>query len=139
MARAPPGDSAAVPYIDCTISLLHCAGRAKCQITVVSLYWLSYHVSGGPVGVVIIKAPDPLQARFRAAVEGLDQGNDATECHELEPDFAALIPRNMIGRRLPVAEAAKLLRLLDWSDPIPKRPPAPSIRESRCLPRSNAH
>jgi hypothetical protein len=67
---------------------------------VVSLYWLPYHVSGGPVGVVIIEAPDPLQARFRAAVEGFDQGNDATECHKLEPDFAALIPRNMIGRRL---------------------------------------
>ena len=96
-----------------------------------SLFWLTYRVSGGPVAVVIIEAPDPLQARFRAAVEGLDQANDAAECHQLEPDFAALILRNMIGRRLPVAEVAKLLRLLDRSAPIPKRPPARSIRRRR--------
>jgi hypothetical protein len=35
---------------------------------VVSLHWLTYRVSGGPVAVVIIEAPNPLQARFRAAV-----------------------------------------------------------------------
>jgi hypothetical protein len=94
-------------------------------------YWLSYRRRGKPIGVVVIEAPDPLQARFRAAVEGLDREGDFADSYGLDPETAARIPADMMGRMLTPAEAYKLIRVLERAAPIPKRPPAPSVRRGK--------
>lgn len=77
----------------------------------VSLHWLSYRVGDHPLGVIILDASDLLHARFRANLEGLDHDAEFAEGHELDDEYAAVVPKNMIGRMLSPDEARKLI---DW-------------------------
>ena len=97
------------------------------------LHWLTYIAGDRPVGVVITDAPDLLQARFRAAVKGFDEGKTFGEGHELDPEHERLIPDNIRDRMLTLDEASRLIRRL--SRVTPKRPPAPSVRQ---VPRSRS-
>jgi hypothetical protein len=101
------------------------------------LHWLTYTAGDRPVGVVITDAPDLLQARFRAAVHGFDEGKTFGEGHELGPEHDDLVPERMRDRMLSLADASRLIRRLPHA--TPKRPPAPSVRPStRRAPRRSA-
>jgi len=45
------------------------------------------------LGVVILEAPDLIQARFRAKLEGVDQGAAFAAGWELDDERAAPVPR----------------------------------------------
>ena len=67
-----------------------------------------------------------VHARFRAAVEEIDQGADFAEGHELDQKSAAMVPATSIGRMLDQDEAAALIREIERG--IPKRPAAASVK-----------
>jgi hypothetical protein len=67
-----------------------------------------------------------MQARKRAAVEGIDQGADFAEGHELDAETAARVPASAIGRMLSHEEGTALIRRLEAR--IPKRAAATSVR-----------
>jgi hypothetical protein len=70
-----------------------------------SLYWLVYR-HNNQISVVIEPGASLIQARMRAALADLDQG-EFTEGHELGPKWQ--VPKEMIGRRLSQDEAKRLL------------------------------
>jgi hypothetical protein len=86
----------------------------------VSLYWLTYRSGGHVLGVIILEATDLLHARFRANLEGLDRDADFSEGHELDDERAAAVPKDMIGRMLTPAEAARLIERMERAEPSAK-------------------
>jgi hypothetical protein len=96
------------------------------------LFWLTYRYPQGRVvrypdgrvaGVVVIEAPDLLQARLKAALAGADRELEFASGHQLDPLSAEQIPDEMLGRRLNRGDLRKLHRML-----VRKKPPAPSVR-----------
>jgi hypothetical protein len=71
------------------------------------LYWLCYRHKD-QVSVVIEPAPSLIDARMRAALAGLDEG-EFTEGHELDRKTEKQVPKAMIGSRLSQEEAKRLL------------------------------
>jgi hypothetical protein len=99
------------------------------------LFWMRYKTAMDvPIGVLIVEAPDLLQARFGAAVFEIDRGADFMEGYALDPETAKLIPHRLIRRMVPLAKAADLLKEIESAEPTLKRPPAGSVRE-RTAPR----
>jgi len=88
------------------------------------LYWLVYE-QGDLRTVLIAEASHLLGARLRADIEmpGLD--DNFVVGRELNGSLAEGIPEDTIGRMITAAECTKLIERID---PIPKRPPAPSVR-----------
>jgi len=91
------------------------------------LHWLVYQ-QGGLRTVLIVEASHLLEARLRADLETPGLDDHFVEGHELNGKLAPLIPEEAIGRMMSAADAGKLIERLD---PIPKRPPAPSVRTGR--------
>jgi hypothetical protein len=77
------------------------------------LYWLCYR-HNNQISVVIEPGASIIDARLRAALNGLDEGT-FTEGHEL--DRKMRVPKAMIGRRLSQAEAKRF-----GLHPVPKTP-----------------
>jgi hypothetical protein len=71
------------------------------------LYWLCYH-HDNQISVVIEPASSLVDARMRAAIAGLDEG-EFTEGHELDRKTEKQVPKAMIGCRLSQEEAKRLL------------------------------
>src|SRR5262249_48949854 len=69
------------------------------------LYWLCYSRAGRIDRVVIIAAHALIGARMRAAIAGLDDGAVFTEGHCLDAERAALVPSDLVGRRLSLRRA----------------------------------
>ena len=95
------------------------------------LFWMAYKTAmNAPIGVLIVEATDLLQARFRAAVFELDRGAEFAEGFALDADTAKLIPERLIGRMIPVATAADLLKEIESAEPTPNGlRPGPSENE----------
>jgi hypothetical protein len=72
------------------------------------MWWLSF--LGG--GVAIMEATSLAQARLLAVVNGLGRASQFVEGYSINPDLAALIPDDSIGRILTSLEARKLLKLM---------------------------
>jgi hypothetical protein len=100
------------------------------RLIIVSRFWLTYCKPSGRqlFGVVILDSPSLVGARMRAAVEGIDQGAEFAEGHELDRDTAALVPATAIGRMFSQDEGAALIRWLERA--IPKRATATSVKRS---------
>jgi hypothetical protein len=96
-------------------------GRANLSVR---LFWLTYRPSAA--GVIVIEAPDLLQARFKAAVYDMDRGLEFAAGHQLDPLSAEQIPAGMLGRRLSRGDLRKLHQML-----AKEKPPAPSVRRHR--------
>jgi hypothetical protein len=102
-------------------------------------FWLTYrfpigravrYPNGRAAGVVVLDAPDLLQAKFKAAVYGDDRGLEFASGHQLDTLSAEQIPADMIGRFLNQGGLRKLQRLLGKLQAmlLKKKPPAPSVR-----------
>lgn len=73
------------------------------------LIWLVYRDAAGRRVVMILRAGGIVLARLRAALSGLDHGNEFVEAHELDAKTAKRVPKSAIGKRLSQREAAKVL------------------------------
>ena len=99
------------------------------------VFWMTYKTAmGNPIGVLIMEAPDLLHARFRAEIFELPRGAEFAEAYPLDPQMMKHIPERLIGRMIPLAMAADLLKQIEHADPTPKRPPDRSVRK-RTAPR----
>src|SRR5258708_5594928 len=58
--------------------------------------------------MVVIKSPDLLQARVKAAVHGFDRGLAFESGHPLDPGRVRQIPANIMGRLLDGGDLRKL-------------------------------
>jgi hypothetical protein len=94
-------------------------------VTATPLWWLTYR-QGKVTCVLIVEADSLVEARLKADV-GLVGGHAGIDAHFLGGHELASerIPEAAVGRLMTAADAAKLVEALD---PIPKKPPAPSIR-----------
>ena len=77
------------------------------------LYWLTYQRNARLAGVAIVPARSLMAARKRAAMDGLGIGMMFERGHSLDPQTAARIPQDRIGRMLSRKEAADLLELIE--------------------------
>jgi hypothetical protein len=74
------------------------------------MWWLSF--LGG--GVVVIEAASLAHARLLAALSELGRVSHFAKGYSINPDLAALIPGESIGRMLAPVEARELLKLLKY-------------------------
>ena len=81
--------------------------QVNVEIRIMPLYWLCYR-HNNQISVVIEPGASAIDARLRAALAGLDEG-EFTEGHELDRKTERQIPKAMMGRRLSQAEAKRLL------------------------------
>jgi hypothetical protein len=99
----------------------------------VPLFWLTYrfpisrgvrYPKGRVAGVVVLDAPDLLQAELKGAAYGKNRGLELASGHQIDPLSAERIPANMISRFLDPGDLRN--RLLTGL--LRKKPPAPSVR-----------
>jgi hypothetical protein len=79
-----------------------------------NLFWLCYERDGQLAGIVIIRASALIIARLRAVLLRLEPALNFAKGYELDPDIAAEIPNNVIGRLLSPSEASKLAAAFEW-------------------------
>ena len=80
------------------------------RLVAMSFYWL-VHRHNNSIFVLIEPAHSLIDARLRASLDGLDEG-DFAEGHELDRKWK--IAKEMVGRRLTQAEAKRLLAKFNW-------------------------
>jgi len=75
--------------------------------------WLTHRRSSKAVGVVVIEAPSPIDARLNAVLEAVEAGVDFADGHELDAALAALVPSEQRERMLSIEEANQLWNRLE--------------------------
>ena len=72
------------------------------------MWWINFRRSGGLTAVALVEAPTIYHARMRLALRGIGNPTDYSEGNELDPERAALVSRDLIGKLLLPDEAQKL-------------------------------
>lgn len=87
------------------------------------LHWIFYRGKDSPDGVVIIDGETLVDARMSARRRGLENGVFFAEGHILNPELAAIVEPQEIGRFLSLSEANWIIRQFEVvnSDPKPAR------------------
>jgi hypothetical protein len=77
------------------------------------MWCLYFRKAGELVGVAFIVAPTLYHARLRAVIREIGKVDDYSSGQEVDPERAAMVPKDHIGRLLSPEEAADLIARIE--------------------------